>query len=141
MAYGLMSDFVQSNIGFSKQRSTLRGMHYQMAPYAEAKLVRCTMGAIYDVIVDLRPHSSTYKQWIGVELSADNYKMLYVPEGCAHGYQTLVDNTEIFYQASQFYVPEFARGVRYDDPAFGIKWSMEVQVISDTDKSWKPYLL
>ena len=140
-AYGLNSGLVQSNIGFSKKRGTLRGMHYQIAPYEETKLVRCTMGAIYDVILDLRRDSPTYKQWIGVELTADNRKMLYIPEGCAHGYQALVDKTEIFYQASQFYAPEFARGVRYNDPTFGIQWPMAVQVISDTDKSWPDYFL
>jgi dTDP-4-dehydrorhamnose 3,5-epimerase len=140
-AHGLNMGLVQSNIGFSKKRGTLRGMHYQVAPCEETKLVRCTMGAIYDVILDLRRDSPTYKQWIGVELTADNRKMLYIPEGFAHGYQALVDKTEIVYQASQFYAPECARGVRYNDPTFDIQWPMSVQVISDTDKSWPDYLL
>lgn len=140
-AHGLSTDLAQANIGFSRTSGTLRGMHYQGAPYGETKLVRCTMGAIYDVVVDLRPASPTYKHWIGVELTADNRQMLYIPEGCAHGYQTLVDNSEIFYQASQFYAPAFAQGVRYNDPAFGIQWPLAVQVISDTDANWPTYLL
>ena len=140
-AHGLNADMAQYNIGFSKKRGTLRGMHYQGVPYEETKLVRCTMGAIYDVVLDLRSDSPTYKQWIGVELTADNRRMLYIPEGCAHGYQTLADKTEIVYQASQFYAPECARGVRYNDPTFGIQWPITVQVISDTDKNWPDYLL
>jgi dTDP-4-dehydrorhamnose 3,5-epimerase len=140
-AYGLNLDWVQANLAFSKRRGTLRGMHYQVAPYEEAKLMRCIRGAIYDVIIDLRPDSPTYKQWLGGELTADNHKMLYVPEGFAHGYQTLMDNIETFYQVSQFYSPESERGLRYDDPAFGIEWPIDVQVISDKDKSWPDYLL
>jgi dTDP-4-dehydrorhamnose 3,5-epimerase len=140
-AHGLNSDWVQANLAFSKRRGTLRGLHYQIAPYEEAKLMRCIRGAIYDVIIDLRPESPTYKRWLGVELTADNHKMLYVPEGFAHGYQTLMDNTETFYQASQFYSPESERGLRYDDPAFAIEWPIDVQVISDKDKSWSDYLL
>jgi dTDP-4-dehydrorhamnose 3,5-epimerase len=136
---GLSPELVQSNIAFSNKRGTLRGMHYQVQPYEEAKLVRCTMGAIYDVIIDLRPDSPTYKQWVGVELTSHNRKMLYVPEGCAHGYQTLTDDTEVFYQTSQFYAPAWARGVRYDDPAFGIAWPIEVRAISDADTRWPPY--
>lgn len=111
-------------------------MHFQTKPYEECKLVRCTMGAVFDVIIDLRPASATYKQWIGIELSAENRKMFYVPEGCAHGYQTMVDNTELVYQTSKFYAPEYAKGVRFDDPAFCIAWPLEVQVISDADKNW-----
>jgi dTDP-4-dehydrorhamnose 3,5-epimerase len=140
-AHGLNLDWVQANLAFSKRRGTLRGLHYQIAPYEEAKLMRCIRGAIYDVIIDLRPESPTYKRWLGVELTADNHKMLYVPEGFAHGYQTLMDNTETFYQASQFYSPESERGLRYDDPAFAIEWPIDVQVISDKDKSWPDYLL
>jgi dTDP-4-dehydrorhamnose 3,5-epimerase len=140
-AHGLNLDWVQANLAFSKRRGTLRGLHYQIAPYEEAKLMRCIRGAIYDVIIDLRPESPTYKRWLGVELTADNHKMLYVPEGFAHGYQTLMDNTETFYQASQFYSPESERGLRYDDPAFAIEWPIDVQVISDKDKSWSDYLL
>lgn len=136
---GLNSNFVQANIGFSQKKGTLRGMHYQVKPHEEAKLVRCTMGTIYDVIIDLRPDSPTHKQWIGVELTAHNYKLLYVPEGFAHGYQTLTDDTEVFYQTSQFYAPEYVRGVRHDDPAFGILWPIEVQVIADADRKWPLY--
>ena len=140
-AHDLIPRVVQTNISLSKRKGTLRGMHYQVAPYAEAKLVRCTRGALYDVIIDLRPDSPTYMQWLGVELSAENYKMLYVPEGFAHGFQTLVDNTEVTYQVSQFYTPEAEGGVRYNDPAFGIEWPLEVQVISDKDQSWPDYSL
>jgi dTDP-4-dehydrorhamnose 3,5-epimerase len=138
--HGLNAVLVQSNIGFSKKKGTLRGMHYQVSPYAEAKLVRCTRGVIYDVAIDLRPSSPTYKQWLGVELTAENHKMLYVPEGFAHGYQTLADNTEISYQTSQFYAPQAARGVRYNDPAFGITWPLAVEAISDADKHWPDFL-
>ena len=137
--HGLNSRVAQCNIGFSNKKGTLRGLHYQTAPYQEAKLVRCTKGAIYDVIIDLRVKSSTYKQWLGVELTSENYRMLYVPEGFAHGYQTLMDDTEICYQATEFYVPEFARGVRYDDPAFNIEWAIEPNIISDADRSWPDY--
>ena len=134
--HGLDSRLAQTNIGFSIKRGTLRGLHYQKSPYQEVKVVRCTMGAIYDVIVDLRPDSPTYKQWVSVELSSMNRRMLYVPEGFAQGYITLVKNTEMSYQTSQFYSPEFARGVRYNDPSFSIEWPIEVAVISEADKSW-----
>jgi dTDP-4-dehydrorhamnose 3,5-epimerase len=137
--YGLNPRVAQSNIGFSKKKGTLRGLHYQIAPHEEVKLVRCTRGAIYDVIIDLRPESMTYKQWVGVELTGENHNLLYVPEGFAHGYQTLTDDTEIYYQTSQFYAPEFARGIRYDDPAFGIEWPMTIESISDADRSWQDY--
>ncbi len=140
-AHGLISHLVQANISFNKKKGTLRGMHYQIAPYGETKLVRCIRGAIYDVIIDLRPDSPNCKQWIGVELTADNRKMLYVPENFAHGFITLEDNTEVFYQVSQFYSPEHERGVRYNDPAFGIKWPLDIEVISDKDKSWPDPLL
>ncbi len=120
-AHRLNPRLVQCNISFNKKKGTLRGMHYQAAPYEEAKLVRCTMGAIYDVIIDLRPQSPTYKQWIAEELSTENRKMLYIPGGFAHGFQTLEDNTEVFYQMSGYYAPEHATGVRWDDPTFGIK--------------------
>lgn len=138
-AHGLAPRVVQANISYNKKRGTLRGMHYQIAPYEETKLVRCTRGALYDVIVDLRPTSPSYKQWFGVELTADNYKMLYVPEGFAHGFITLQDETEATYQVSQFYTPGSERGLRYNDPAFGIEWPAEVQVISEKDKSWPDY--
>ena len=138
-AHGLLGSLAQSNISFNREAGTLRGMHYQAAPHEEAKLVRCTKGAIYDVIIDLRPHSPTYLEWVAVELSADNYKMVYVPEGFAHGYQTLVDGTEVFYQVSEFYAPAAERGVRYDDPVFEINWSMDVVLISSKDRNWPNY--
>ncbi len=124
-AHGLNPQLVQCNISSNNKRGTLRGMHYQVAPYEEAKLVSCIRGAIYDVIIDLRSNSPTHCQWFAVELSAENYKMLYVPEGFPHGFQTLEDNTEVFYQMSEFYHPECSRGVRWDDPTFGIKWPPE----------------
>lgn len=136
---GLVSRLLQANVSYNTRKGTLRGMHYQQSPYEETKLVRCTRGAIYDVIIDLRPASPTYMQWIGVELTGENYKMLYVPENFAHGFQTLKDDTEITYQVSQFYTPGSERGIRWDDPAFGITWPIEVQVISDKDKSWPDY--
>lgn len=114
----------------------MRGMHYQAAPFEEAKLVRCTMGAICDVIIDLRPDSVTFKKWTAVELSSENRRMLYIPEGFAHGFLTLQDNTEIFYQMSEFYAPAYARGVRWNDPAFGILWPTDIAVISDQDQNY-----
>jgi dTDP-4-dehydrorhamnose 3,5-epimerase len=139
--FNLNPNLVQLNIGFSHVKGTVRGMHFQKAPWTEAKLVRCTKGAIFDVIIDLRPASPTHKQWLGIELTEDNRRMLYVPEGFAHGYQTLVDNTEMYYQTSQFYAPEFATGVRYDDPAFGITLPLPVSIISTQDQNWAPYVL
>lgn len=135
----MVSDLAQANVSFSLKRGTLRGMHYQMKPYEETKLIRCTRGAIYDVIIDLRPNSTTYGQWVGAELTADNYKMLYVPEGLAHGFQTLSDDAEVAYQMSQFFTPGAARGIRYNDPAFGIQWPMKVEVISSEDASWPDF--
>lgn len=131
---------VQSNISFNKKRGTLRGLHYQADPYGEAKLIRCTMGAIYDVIVDLRSDSTTYLQWISVELTQKNGRLLFVPVGFAHGFMTLRDNTEIFYQMSQFYMPEYSRGVRWDDPLFGIRWPMKVSVISEKDELYPDFI-
>ena len=136
---GLSSRLVQCNISFNKGRGTLRGMHYQVAPSQEGKLVRCTKGAVYDVIIDLRPDSPTYKQWEGVKLTAESRRVLYVPENFAHGYQTLLDETEVFYQVTEYYSPDCERGVRYDDPAFNIKWPMKVEVISEKDGSWPNY--
>ena len=130
------SELVQLNISFNKVQGTIRGLHYQRAPYAEAKLVRCTKGAIYDVIVDLRPSSSNYTKWVAVELTEDNYKILYVPEGFAHGYQTLEENTEVFYHVSQFYHPDYETGLRWNDPALGIVWPMPVRVISQKDAAF-----
>jgi dTDP-4-dehydrorhamnose 3,5-epimerase len=119
----------------------LRGMHYQAAPYEEAKLVRCTMGAIYDVIIDLRLQSPTFRQWLAVELTAGTRLMLFIPQGFAHGFQTLADDTEVFYQMSQFYVPEYARGVRWDDPAFKVSWPAENRIISERDLGFPDFLL
>jgi dTDP-4-dehydrorhamnose 3,5-epimerase len=136
---GLSSHLVQCNVSFNHQRGTVRGMHYQLPPYEEAKLVRCTRGAIYDVLIDLRPHSLSYLQWFGTELTAANYRMLYVPEGFAHGFETLEDGTEVTYQVSQFYTPRAEHGLRYDDPGFAIQWPMEVQVVSPKDRSWPNY--
>jgi dTDP-4-dehydrorhamnose 3,5-epimerase len=138
-ARGLTGRVVQANVSFNKKKGTLRGMHYQIHPYEETKLVRCTRGSIYDVIVDLRPHSTSHKQWVGVELTAKNYKMIYVPEGFAHGFQTLEDKTEVTYQVSQSYTPGAEAGVRYNDPVFRIYWPLGVQVISDKDESWADY--
>jgi len=136
---GLVARLVQANVSFNTKKGTLRGMHYQEPPYAETKLVRCTRGAIFDVIIDLRRDSPTYLQWIGVELSADDYKMLFVPEQFAHGFQTLQDNSEVTYQVSQFYTPGSERGIRYNDPAFGITWPFAVEVISNKDQSWPDF--
>ena len=127
---------VQANMGFSVQQGTVRGMHYQEAPALEAKLVRCTQGAMFDVVLDLRAGSPTYGQWYGVELTPQNGRMLYVPEHCGHGYQTLAGNTEMFYMTSAFYTPGAARGVRFDDPAFGIAWPLPVSVVSEQDRNW-----
>ncbi len=138
-AHGLNSRLVQANVSYNKRKGTLRGMHYQVEPDEEAKLVRCTRGAIYDAIIDLRRESPTHRQWIGVELTGENHKMLYVPEGFAHGFTTLRDDTEATYQVSQFYAPGSERGVRFNDPAFGIEWPLDVQVISDKDANWPDY--
>ena len=132
---GLNPKIVQCNISRSLKKGTLRGMHYQIDPYAETKIIRCTQGKICDVIIDLRENSPTYKKWQAFELSAENHKMLYVPEGFAHGFQSLEDDTEIFYQVSQFYNPESERGVRWNDPVFNIKWPLEEKIISEKDES------
>ena len=137
LAHGLNSDFVQSNIAFNKRAGTLRGLHYQLHPYEEIKLVRCTRGAIYDVIVDVRSDSATYKKWFGVELTSDNYRMLYVPEGFAHGYQTLADSCEVTYQVSQIFSSESERGIRWNDPTLKILWPMaQPTIISEKDSGW-----
>ena len=138
-AQGLISKFVQANILFNRKKGTLRGFHYQIPPCAETKLFRCIRGAVFDVIIDLRPDSPTYKRWFGVELSADNYKMLYLPGNFAQGFITLADDTELFYQVSEFYSPGHERGIRYDDPAFSVVWPIPVEVISTKDESWPPY--
>lgn len=139
LAHNLNPVVVQCNVSFNRTKGTLRGMHYQAAPFAEAKLVRCTAGAVYDVIIDLRRDSGTYKQHVGEVLSAGNERMMYVPEGFAHGFQTLEDNTEVAYQMSQFYSPEHARGVRYNDPAFGIHWMIGDPVMAERDRTYPDF--
>ena len=136
LEHGLNPCMVQTNVGFNHRRGTLRGMHYQSAPYAEAKFIRCTRGAIYDVIVDLRSGSPTYGQSLGLELTPENGRMIYAPEGFAHGYQTLEDDTEMCYMTSFAYAPAAARGVRHDNPAFGIHWPLPVSLISEADQAW-----
>jgi dTDP-4-dehydrorhamnose 3,5-epimerase len=138
-ARGLNLHIAQCNISFNKRQGTLRGMHYQVPPFAEAKLVRCTAGAIFDVIIDLRESSVTFRQHSAVELSAETGKMLYVPEGFAHGFQTLLDDTEVFYQMSNPYVPECARGVRWNDPSFGIGWPSAVRTILERDRNFPDF--
>lgn len=134
-AHGLNTNLTQSNVSLSSQKGTLRGMHFQNAPYQETKLVRCTRGSVFDVIVDLRPDSPTFKQWFGAELTADNYKMMYVPEGFAHGFLTLEDNSEVYYLVTEFYNKEYESGVRYDDSAFGIEWPIDIVEISEKDNN------
>lgn len=133
----LTSRMVQANTSYSKEKGTLRGLHYQVSPHKEAKLMRCIKGAIFDVAVDLRPDSKTYKKWFGIELTESNRKMLFIPEGCAHGYQTLSEDAEVFYMSSAFYAPEAERGVCWDDPAIGIEWPIVDNLnITDKDKNW-----
>jgi dTDP-4-dehydrorhamnose 3,5-epimerase len=127
---------VQANMGFSLRKGTLRGMHFQVEPALEAKLIRCTRGSIFDVALDLRAGSSTHGQWFGVELTAENGRMLFVPEGCAHGYQTLEDRTEMHYMTSQFFTSDAAHGARFDDPAFGIQWPLSASAVSVQDRGW-----
>jgi|SRR5208283_2735394 len=136
---GLNPKLVQCNISFNLRAGTLRGMHYQSPPYAEAKVVRCTKGAIYDVVVDLRRDSPTYRDWFGVVLTAANHHMVYVPEGCGHGFLTLEDESEVFYQMSEEYNPEAARGVRWNDPTFHIAWPTPVRVISERDRTYPDF--
>jgi dTDP-4-dehydrorhamnose 3,5-epimerase len=133
---GLNPRLVQCSVSFNFKKGTLRGIHYQTGSYQESKLVRCTQGAIYDVAVDLRPQSPTFKRWFAAVLSAENHHMLYIPEGCGHGLLTLTDNAEVFYQMSQFYHPESARGVRWDDPAFQIAWPGEIKAITERDRTY-----
>ena len=132
--HGLNSSVCQINTSYSHKKGTLRGMHYQVPPAPESKFIRCTSGSILDVIVDLRPESETFLQWTGIELSADNYRMVYVPERFAHGFVTLSDHSEVYYLATQFYTPAAERGLRWDDPALNILWPVSVEVISDKDK-------
>ena len=134
--HGIDPVVAQCNLAFNHQRGTLRGMHFQTAPHGQAKIVRATRGALLDVIVDLRPDSPTWRQWESFELTADNHRMLYIPAGLAHGYLTLTDDAEMFYQASSPWAPQAEAGVRWNDPAFGIKWPFEPTVISEKDQTW-----
>ena len=135
-SHGLNPNLAQISIAFNKKKGTLRGMHYQLPPHSEAKLVRCPRGRIFDVVIDLRTGSKTFKEWFSIELTQDNFKMVYLPEGCAHGYQTLEDNTEVIYHMSEFFVAKGYSGVRWNDPVFDIKWPQTKNIIiSDKDKN------
>ena len=138
-AHSLNPEIVQCNISFNIKKGTLRGMHYQTKPFEEAKLVRCTRGAIFDVIIDLRADSPTFKNWFAVELTDKNRKMLYIPERFAHGFQTLKDNTEVFYQMSEYYSPEHSRGIRWNDPSFSIQWPEDKRIISKRDQQYPDF--
>jgi dTDP-4-dehydrorhamnose 3,5-epimerase len=138
-AHGLTDRIAQVNVSANPRKGTLRGLHYQSRPHQEAKVVSCTRGAVLDVVLDLRPDSPTYLRWAAAELTAGNRRQLYIPEGCAHGFQTLADDTELLYLMSEFYAPGHACGVRYNDPAFGIAWPLPVAVISDADRDWPDY--
>lgn len=140
-AHGLDPAVVQCNVSFNRRRGTLRGMHWQEEPHGEAKLVRVTRGALWDAIVDLRPDSPSHCRWVGVELTAENHRALYIPRGFAHGFQTLTDDVEVFYQMSAFYVPEAQRGVRWDDPAFGIEWPILPPFLSVRDATYPDFTL
>jgi len=134
--HGISFAPLQANMSLSQRKGTIRGMHFQVAPSPEAKLVRCTRGSIFDVVVDLRPSSPTFRSWYGAYLSADNAEMMFVPEGCAHGCESLEDMSEIFYLTSASYSPDHARGLRYDDPAIAVRWPLEVSTVSEQDRSW-----
>jgi dTDP-4-dehydrorhamnose 3,5-epimerase len=136
---GLHTQFEQCSVSFNRVKGTLRGLHFQIAPYAEIKLVRCTAGAIMDVVVDLRPESPTFRSWVAVELTAENRRAMYIPEGCAHGFQTLANGSEVFYQITPTHHPEFSSGVRWDDPAFGICWPEPPRALSDRDRAWPDF--
>jgi len=138
---GLAANLLQCSVSFNHHRGTLRGMHYQIAPHEEAKVVRCTRGGIFDVIVDVRPNSPTYGHWQGFELTCENHLSLYIPEGFAHGFQTLADNTEVFYQIDQYFAPQSARGFHHADSEVGIRWPLEVRVISAADQARQPLRL
>jgi dTDP-4-dehydrorhamnose 3,5-epimerase len=138
-SHGLTPKVVQCSISFNARKGTLRGIHYQDTPYTETKIVRCTKGAIYDVVIDLRPGSQTFKNWVAVDLTESNRKMIYIPEGCAHGFLTMEDNTEVFYQMSEVYNAELARGVRFNDAAFQIVWPAQIEVISERDRNYPDF--
>ncbi len=133
--HGLNGNIVQLNTSLTKEKGTIRGLHYQVDPYQEVKFIRCTRGRIWDVMIDLRPDSPTFMQWVGTELSADNYKMAYVPENFAHGFVSLEDNSEVYYPVTAFYTPGSERGIRWDDPAFNIDWPIGIRIVSDKDNS------
>lgn len=137
--HGLISRFVQCNVSFNSKKGTLRGMHFQIAPKEEGKLVRCTSGAIYDAIVDLRPDSPTFLNWVGAELTKENRRALYIPPGFAHGFQTLSNDAEVFYQMTEFFEPRLARGVRWNDPAFGIQWPLQDPILSEKDSLYPDF--
>jgi len=140
--HGLETDIVQCNISYNKKKGTLRGMHYQVPPFEEAKIVSCTEGSIYDVVVDLRRDSPTYCQWVATNLSDNNFKMMYIPRGCAHGFQTLEDDVMVYYQMMEFFHPECARGVRWDDPRSAIEWpSNQKRIVSDKDQKYKKFMI
>ena len=136
---GLKSQIVQCNLSFNHSKGTVRGMHYQLDPFREVKLIRCIRGAIYDVIIDIRTNSASFKSWFGIELSEENRRMLYVPEGFAHGYQTLFDNCEVFYQVTEYYQPNHEYGIRWNDPVFDIKWPLHATIVSDKDKTYPDF--
>lgn len=138
-ARGLAERWVQSSLSFNKRKGTLRGLHYQRPPYEEIKLVRCTMGRIHDVVLDLRRDSPTFRRHVAVELSASNRKAIYVPKGCAHGFQTLEDECEVLYHISEFHAPDHAAGVRWDDPAFGIRWPEDDRIMSERDRTYPDF--
>ncbi len=137
---GLANRFVQVNMSGSVEAGTLRGFHYQVTPHSEDKFVRCIAGSVFDVAIDMRPESDTYKQWFGVELTADNKKAFFVPAGFAHGYQTLEPDTELMYQVSAFYAPDAERGLRWDDPTFDVEWPIDEPILSDKDKVWPDFV-
>jgi dTDP-4-dehydrorhamnose 3,5-epimerase len=136
---GLTAQMAQVNVSSNAEKGTLRGLHFQLPPFQEAKTVCCTRGALYDVVVDLRPDSPSFLRWAAVELTAGNRCMLFIPEGCAHGFQTLATDTEVLYLMSEFYTPAYARGVRYNDPAFGIDWPLPATSLSEADLTWPDY--
>jgi dTDP-4-dehydrorhamnose 3,5-epimerase len=136
---GLQPHVEQCSVSFNRRKGTLRGMHYQRSPHAETKLVRCTQGAVYDVVIDLRPSSPSFRQWFAAELTAHNHRLLYVPEGLAHGFQTLEDDSEVAYQISESWQPQAAAGVRWDDPAFAIQWPLPVTVIAERDRTFPDF--
>ncbi len=142
VAQGLNTNFVQFNVSQTKKKGTIRGLHYQVEPHAEAKLIRCMKGKLFDVIVDVRPNSPTYRKWVGIELRENDFKSLYIPEGLAHGFQTLEDDTEVFYPVTTFYDPESERGIRWNDPFFDIAWPLSADsIISDKDQRWPDFFI